>query len=107
MHDNMRGRTGGCMTFGWGLIHAKYSKKKLNTKISTESEVVGASDYIPFSIWLAIYKEHQCYRVKLNQLIQDNISDMKMDKNGRNSCTGNSRHIIIRYVYVKDRLDKK
>ena len=23
MHDNMRGRTGGCMTFGWGLIHTK------------------------------------------------------------------------------------
>ena len=35
------------------------------------------------------------------------MSAMKMEKNGRNSCTGNSRHISIRYCFVKDRLDKK
>ena len=35
------------------------------------------------------------------------MSAMKMEKNGRNSCTGNSRHISIRYFFVKDRLDKK
>jgi hypothetical protein len=29
-----------------------------------------------------------------------------MAKNGRNSCTGNSRHIDIRYFFVKDRIDK-
>ena len=29
-----------------------------------------------------------------------------MLKNGRNSCTGNSRHINIRYFFVKDRVDK-
>ena len=57
-HNNMRGHTSGCMAFGWGLIHAKLSKQKSNTKISTESEVVGARDYIPFSIWLDKYMEH-------------------------------------------------
>ena len=30
-----------------------------------------------------------------------------MLKNGRNSCTGNSRHIHIRHFFVKDRVDKK
>ena len=30
-----------------------------------------------------------------------------MLKNGRNSCTGNSWHIHIRYFFVKDRIDKK
>ena len=29
-----------------------------------------------------------------------------MERNGRNSCTGNSRHIDIRYFFVKDRIDK-
>ena len=29
-----------------------------------------------------------------------------MENNGRNSCTGNSRHINIRYFFVKDRVDK-
>jgi len=30
---------------------------------------------------------------------------MKMEVNGRNSCTGNSRHIDIRYFFVKDRVE--
>ena len=28
-----------------------------------------------------------------------------MERNGRNSCTGNSRHIHIKYFFVKDRVD--
>ena len=30
-----------------------------------------------------------------------------MEINGRNSCSGNSRHIHIRYFFVKDRIEKK
>ena len=30
-----------------------------------------------------------------------------MQKNGRNSCTGNSRHIKIRYFWIKNRIDEK
>ena len=30
-----------------------------------------------------------------------------MEKNGRNSCTVNSRHISIRFFFVKDRVDKE
>ena len=30
-----------------------------------------------------------------------------MEKNGRNSYTGNSYHIFIRYLLIKDRIDKK
>ena len=29
-----------------------------------------------------------------------------MHKNGQNSCTGNSRHINVRYFFIKDRVDK-
>ena len=31
---------------------------------------------------------------------------IKMERNGRCSCTGNSRHIGIRFFFVKDRVDK-
>ena len=30
-----------------------------------------------------------------------------MEENGRNSCTGDSRHRDIRYFFSKDRVDKK
>ena len=49
----------------------------------------------------------QGYIIKNNLLYQDNMSTILMLKNGRNSCTGNSRHINIRYFFVKDRIDKK
>lgn len=32
VHPNMRGHTGGCMSLGWGTMHAKSNKQKLNTK---------------------------------------------------------------------------
>ena len=103
----MRVCTGGCMPFGWGLIHARSSKQRLNTKSSTVSEVVGARNHSPFRIWLAMYMEHQGYRVKWIQIMQDNISAIKMEKNGWSSCTGNYRHIHIRYLFFMDRIDRK
>ena len=44
--------------------------------------------------------------MKDNVLYQDNQSAIKLEKNGRNSSTGNTRHIAIRYFFVKDRVDK-
>ena len=48
----------------------------------------------------------QGYPIKDNTLFEDNQSEIRMLKNGRNSCTGNLRHIHIRYFFVKDRVDK-
>ena len=51
--------------------------------------------------------ETQGYKFKDKVMFQDNMSAIKMEKNGRSSCMGNSRHISIRYFFVKDRIDKK
>ena len=107
VHPNMRSHTGGTMSMGLGVIHCKSSKQKLNTKSSTEAEVVGTSDYVPYNIHMAMFMKHQGYELKTNILYQDNQSAIKMETNGRNSCTGNSRHVDIRYFFVKDRVDKK
>ena len=92
---------------GVGILHGKCSKKRLNVKSSTEAYVVGVSEYIPYNIWLLLFMGEPGYVVKDNVLCQDNQSTLLMLKNGRNSCTGNSRHINIRYFFVKDRIDKK
>ena len=44
--------------------------------------------------------------IKDNTLFEDNQSEIRMLKNGRNSCMVNSRHINIRYFFVQDRVDK-
>ena len=41
-----------------------------------------------------------------NIIFQDNKSAILLARNGRNICTGNSRHVAVRYFFVKDRVDK-
>ena len=98
---------GGAMSMGTGILHGKSSSQKLNTKSTTESEVVGVGEYLPFDIWFLLFYEAQGHKIENNILYQDNESAIKMETNGRNSCTGNSRHIEIIYFRVKDRVDKK
>lgn len=107
VNADMKSQTGGTMSMGTGVLHGKCSKQKLNVKSSSEAELVGVSEYIPYNIWLLSFMDMQGYKVKDNILYQDNQSTILMLKNGRNSCTGNSRHINIRYFFVKDRIDKK
>ena len=80
--------------------------QKLNTKSSTEAKLVGMAEYIPYNLWLLMFLEGQGYGIKDNVVYQDNKSAILMETNGRNSCTGNSRHINVRYFFIKDRVDK-
>ena len=40
VYPNLKSHTGGGMSFGYRLVHYKSSKQKLNTKSSTEAELV-------------------------------------------------------------------
>ena len=40
--------------------------------------------------------------IKQNILFHDNQSAIKMEKKRKKSCTGNFRHIDIRYLFAKD-----
>jgi hypothetical protein len=101
-HNDMKGHTGGAMSMGTGLVHSKSSKQKLTTKSSTETEVVGASDYSPWTVWAKRFLKAQGYDLTRNVFYQDNMSAMKIEKNGRKSCGDKSRHINIRYFFIKD-----
>ena len=57
VHPNMRGHTGGAISFGHGIVHSKASKQKINVKSSTECELVGLSEYVPYSLWLEYFFE--------------------------------------------------
>jgi hypothetical protein len=103
VHPDMRSHTGGITSFGTGGIICKSSKQKLNTKSSTESELVGASDYLPNTLWIKMFMEAQGYPISECFFEQDNESAIKLEKNGRSSCGPKSRHINIRYFFIKDR----
>ena len=103
----MKGHTSGLVSLGRGTIHNKLSKQKINTKSSTESEVVDASDFIPWTIWLKRILQELGYGMKRTLLYQDNESTIKMEKNGLKSCEDKSRHINIRYFSIKDVLERE
>lgn len=91
---------------GKGALYASSKRQKLNTKSSTEAELVGAGDFLPQTIWTTNFIEAQGYHVTRSEFHQDNQSAMKMEKNGRQSAGQRSRHINIRYFFIKDKIDK-
>ena len=107
LHINMRGHKGGTISMGYGKCMENPQKQKINIKNSTESELVEMGKYVPYKKWFIMFMGEQGYAIKNNVIYQDNHSTIRMEKNGRNSCTGNSRHINIRYFFMKDKINKR
>jgi hypothetical protein len=60
VHPNMRGHTGGGLTLGRGFSISVSTKQMLNTRSSTESELVGVDDMMPIiSAGLSIFCCHR------------------------------------------------
>ena len=57
VYNDTRSQTGEAISLGWGIIHEKSIIQKLNTKSSTESEVVGFIDYLPHNIQIKNFKK--------------------------------------------------
>ena len=104
VHPDMRSHTGGTISLGRGGLLCKSTKQKLNTRSSTEAEFVGASDYLPNTIWAKNFLQAQGYAINENVFEQDNESAMKLEKNGRMSAGPKSQHIDIRYFWIRDRI---
>jgi Reverse transcriptase (RNA-dependent DNA polymerase) len=102
VHPNMRSHTGGVISFGRGGILCKSKKQSINTKSSTEAELIGASDYLPNTLYVKMFMEAQGYPIKDAIFHQDNQSAIKMEQNGKASCSQRSRHIDIRYFFITD-----
>jgi hypothetical protein len=106
VHPNMRGHTGGGLSMGRGFPIVNSSKQKLNTRSSTESELVGVDDCMPAILWTRYFLEAQGYGVKENIVYQDNLSAILLEKNGKASSSKRTKHINVRYYFVTDRIKK-
>lgn len=51
--------------------------------------------------------EGQGYSLSRNLFYQDNASAMKMESNGRKLASDKSRHINIRYFFIKDVFERE
>ena len=88
----------------FGVLDQKASKQKMNTRSSTDCELVGTSEGLPKNIYFEMFMEEQGYKLESNVLAKDNESEIKILKNGRDSCTSNMKHVAIKQFWSTDRI---
>ena len=79
VHPDFKSHAGATLQFGGlskGSIVSVSRKQKLNTKSSTEAELVGADDISTLILWTELFMEAQGYPIKRNILYQNNKSDL-------------------------------
>ena len=104
VHLSMRGHTGGCLTLGGGMPISTSTKQKINTRSSTETEIVAVDDLMPIILWTNYFLEGQGYGTTSAILYQDNKSAILLESNGRKSSSKRTKHIHMRYYFIADRV---
>ena len=80
--------------------------QRLNTRISTETELIAADDLMPHIYWTNYFLECQGYNVHSTIMYQDNQSEIILDNNGRDSSSKRTKHLNIGYFFITDRIKK-
>ena len=63
-HDDYKGNKGAMMSLGGGAVISSSRKQKINTKSSTESELVALEDALTTILWTLYFIEAQGYSVE-------------------------------------------
>ena len=92
------------MTFRKGVVQSLSKKQKLNTRSSTEAELVGADDVATQILWMKHFMEAQGYMIEENILHQDNKSTILLQENGRKSA--GKRSLNVRYFFSRTKSRK-
>ncbi len=99
--DDCKGHTGAFLTFGKVAAASSSNKQKLNTKCSTETEIVALHDKSGDIIWMWNFLEAQGYTTTYNIIFQDNMSTLSLLKNGRLSNSKCTKHINAAYFFLQ------
>ena len=106
IHPDARRQTGGTASLGRGSFISTSIKQRLNTRSSTETELVAADDMMPHLFWTSYFLECQGYNINSTIMYQDNQSTILLENNGRASSSKRTKHLNIRYFFITDRIKK-
>jgi hypothetical protein len=104
VHSDGKSHSALHLSLGAGNIFAKSTKQKIVCKSSTEAELVALSDMCSTVVWVREFLIAQGEEALPAQVYQDNQSAMALVERGK-STADRTRHIKIRYFWVKDRVD--
>ena len=102
IHPDKKSHTGSVITLGKGAIYSKSGTQRLNTKSSTEAELVALSDSANQVLWTRNFLERQGHPQPPALIYQDNMSTIQLIENGR-SNSERTRHIDVRFFFLHDR----
>jgi hypothetical protein len=92
------------MSLGRGSAIGMSNNQKIDTRSSTELELVGADDVIPQLMWTMYFIEAHGCSMEECILNQDNMSAMLLETNTKQSSSKRTKHIRVRYFFIKDRV---
>ena len=104
-HMDCKGHSEYDISLGKGSIISFSNKQKLNTNISTETELVGADDAPPQVLWSMYFTEAQGCSIDQNITFQYNMSKMHLELNVSLSSYKITKHIKVRYFFIKDKIE--
>jgi len=110
-HPDARSHTGIILTIGsancYSSVYNKSAKQKLVSRSSTEAELIALNESLPQIIWLRNLLEELGYPQRQpTTIFQDNKSTIIISNKGH-SNKGNTKHMHVRYFYIKDKIDDK
>ena len=106
VHPDFRSHTGAVMSFGRGAPITISSKQKLNTRSSTDAELVGVDDAMALVLWTKLFLEAQGVDVQDNVVYQDNKSAIILEEKGKASSGKRTRALNIRFFFIHDQIKK-
>jgi hypothetical protein len=104
-HADMRGQSGAILVTGNSAVLFRSNKQKINTRSSTETELIAVDDALPTIQWTTNFMKAQGYHLD-TEIKEDNKSTMLLMKNGKLSSGKRTKHFDIRYFYIKDLIDR-
>ncbi len=105
IHEDMKGQSGAVLMVGDNVVLSRSNKQKVNTRSSTESELIAIDDALPTVQWAKSFMQEQGYNMD-TIIKEDNKSTVLLMKNGRLSAGKRTKHLDIRYFYVKDLMER-
>ena len=79
VHSDCKSHTGSSLTLGHDSILSISAKQNINTKSSTEAELVGVDDAITFVMWMKYFFELQVQSVDTNSPLKPLGSDVTIE----------------------------
>ena len=105
-HNNFWVNTGVMMYLGSGAITSGSWYQNINGRSSTENDLIRVNNIMVPVLWILYFVQGQGYTVESNIMFQYNHRTVCLMLNGKKYILKNTKHINVRYFFVKDMINR-